>query len=62
MAREIIGDGVYRFEVRSSGACDSNTQQQCVDFLVRRVEQPLGARPAPAVARGYDGLAALPGA
>jgi len=37
-AREIIGNGVHRFEVRSSGAFDANTQQHRVDFVVRRVD------------------------
>ena len=37
-AREIIGHGVHRFEVRSSGAFDANTQQHRVDFVVRRVD------------------------
>jgi len=36
VARQIIGDDVYRFEVGSLGAWDANMEQRCVDFVVRR--------------------------
>ena len=38
VARQIIGDDVYRFEVGSLGAWDANVEQRCVDFVVRRVD------------------------
>ena len=41
-AREIIGNGVHRFEVRSSGAFDANTQQHRVDFVVMLLEFAVG--------------------
>ena len=38
MARQIIGDGVYRFGVRSLGAWDANMEQRREDFVLRRVD------------------------
>ena len=37
-ARQIIGNGVYRFEVRTLGAWDAIMQSRRVDFVVRRVD------------------------
>ena len=38
MARQIIGDGVYCFGVRSLGAWDANMEQRREDFVLRRVD------------------------
>lgn len=36
--QEIVGPGVYRFEVRRLAAWDPNMQDRRVDFVVRRVD------------------------
>ena len=38
LARQIIGDGIYRFEVRALDAWDANMKSNRVDFVARRVD------------------------
>ena len=38
LARQIIGDGIYRFEVRALDAWDATMKSNRVDFVARRVD------------------------